>query len=268
MAVPTFLGSSYYYIEIPGISDVQTIIDEFDDQVMLHNVPAWTEAVPGTFASPVDADGRFFDVTFTRTSQYKLDLALRDQLGNTICTRRLTIPSTNKVTARIFTGQYHYYIDVENASVAPGYLHGGILDLSPEAQNAHTHFVYGNGSFTTADAITSAAWTNEFMMDNATIGATQRVVTWKGASIVSIGNYTINGARVYRPKELYCRPTGETSTSKWAGRCYQQLLVPSGLAQGCKIVIPIDIGTTGTFVVCGAPVSDTDGYKLHAVRIA
>lgn len=268
MAVPEFLSSSYYYHELTGISNVQDIITDFIDQVTHFNIPAWTNPSGNLCVSPVDAFGRFFGVNFTATTQYKLDLVLRDQNAVTICTRRLTIASANTVTVRIFTGEYHYYIDVANGSAAPGYLHGGILDLSPEAQNAHDHYVYGNGSFTTADAATSFDASYSFMMDNVTAQATQRVVTWKGSSTAAIGNYTPNGGRLYRPKELYCKPTGEATNSKWAGRVYQQLLVPDSLAQGVSVVVPIDVGATGTFMVCGAPPSGSDLYRLHAVRIA
>lgn len=268
MAVPVFLSSSYYYHELVGVDDVQDIIDDFIDQVTLHNVPAWTNPAGNLCVSPVDAVGRFFDVNFTRTSQYKLDLVLRDQNAVTICTRRLTIPSANTVIIRIFTGEYHYYIDAVNASAAPGYLHGGILDLSPELQNAHDHYVYGNGSFTTADATTSADTSNSFMIDNASVLAAQRVVVHKGSSTSAIGNQTPGSARVHRPKELYCKPTGDATNYKWAGRAYQQLLVSDKLSQGVSIVVPIDIGSTGTFMVCGAPISSADAYRLHAVRMA
>src|SRR5512147_433054 len=88
MGVPAFLNSSYRYFCRVGVSDVQQIIDDFQTEV-LANGPPWTNPSAGLYKSPVDADGRWMDILLTKISASKLEMRLRDQLGQTICTRRI-----------------------------------------------------------------------------------------------------------------------------------------------------------------------------------
>ncbi|MGA2261712.1 MAG: hypothetical protein ABSH28_09775 [Acidobacteriota bacterium] len=251
MSVPVFLNSSFYYFERKGVSDVQTIMDDFENQVLHVNVPAWSKPSAGLYKSPVDANGRWYDVLFTRITQQKLEMRLRDATGVTVCTRRINCPTANSWNVHIFTGEHHMHIDVDAVSAVVEVLFAGMLDPTPDA--AHNKYVYGNGSRSTADyADSSCDVAHSFMIDNATPGYGFRTTSY------GTGNYTyallsMNGSRIYRPVGLWCRPTGENYTSRFAGRRYNSLLTESTLAWGAKVTIPIDIGLSGLFRVTGVP---------------
>ena len=261
MAVPYFLSTGFRFKEHVGVSDVQAIIDDFDAEVLTADNPglgwsSWSSLGGGGYRSPVDQWGRRFDVYLSRVTQQKLQMEVRDQSGISLCTRRINCPSTNTWTARIFTGQYHAVIDVMMGSAAPEALYGGILDLSPDTQDAHQHYVYGGGFRNTSD-------TNDYgndvftvyMLDDATPMAKARGTIFAGAGSGSaVGRKTLSGARVYRPRELWCQQTGAGGTygyMHYAGRCFQQLLCPANLAKGARIYVPIDTGVIGEFIVTG-----------------
>ncbi len=266
MAVPVFLNSSFRYFNRSGVSDVQTIMDDFAAEVAA-NSPAWTVPSANLYKSPVDADGRFFDILLTRTTQQKLEWRVRDQLGNTLCTRRINCPSTNTWDVRIYTGQYHAVVDVDMGSAAPEALVGGILDLSPESQVVHTHYCYGGGTRSNADAVASNDWSSVFMIDNAAAAVIQRV-----PNSMNSGNQgftlTLSGYRMYIPYNMWVQPTGG-GNYKYAGRAYQHLMGDATQANmGTPITIPLDTGTTGVFRPIGGRVTVANSLKILYVRAA
>ena len=72
MAVPSYLNTGFRYFERIGVSDVQQIIDDVEDEVLassgLGDVAwsPWTNPSAGLYKSPVDAWNRFMDVLFTQ----------------------------------------------------------------------------------------------------------------------------------------------------------------------------------------------------------
>ena len=84
MAVPSYLNTGFRYFERMGVSDVQQIIDDVEDEVMastgLGDVAwaPWTNPSAGLYKSPVDAWNRFMDVLFTRVTQQKLEMRQRN----------------------------------------------------------------------------------------------------------------------------------------------------------------------------------------------
>ena len=266
MAVPAFLNSSFRYFNRSGVSDVQTIMDDFAAEVAA-NSPAWTNPSAGLYQSPVDGDGRFFDVLLTRVTQYKLEWRVRDQLANTLCTRRINCPSANNWNVHIYTGQYHAVIDVEMGSAAPEALAAGILDLSPESQTVHTHYCYGAGSRSNADSLSGNDWSSNFMIDNATAASAQRV-----PNSITSGNLgftlTLSGYRMYIPYNMWVQPSGG-GNYKYAGRAYQHLMGDKDQANmGTPLTIPLDTGTTGVFRPIGGRITVASSLKLLYVRSA
>lgn len=251
MSVPIFLSSNFYYFERDNVSDVQTMMDDFDTQAMSVNNPAWTHPSTGLYKSPVDADGRWFDVLFTRVTQQKLEFRVRDANGATVCTRRINCPSTNNWSVRIFTSQYYVHIDVDPVTATAEHLTAGMLDPSPDA--AHNKYVYGNGFRSTADSNDSYSNVGRlYMIDNTTPAYGDRVLIWGAAGNNDMALRTMNGSRIYRPHGLYCKPTGG-ATMFFAGRRYQTLLVDAALGWGAKVTVPIDSNLSGLFRVTCLP---------------
>lgn len=265
MAIPEFLSSSYRYFYRTNVSDVSTIISDFESEV-LANSPVWTKLGTGFYKSPVDSHGRWFDVTLTRITQYKLEMVLRDNNGNTICTRRINAPSANNWDVRIYTGSHHFVIDVLNISTAPEALYGGILDLSPESQTAHTKYIYGNGYRNTSDIASTYDILYAAMIDNTTPTIALRSVSYGTGSTAGGGAITITGYHLSRPREMFVTPTGG-GNMRYAGRCYQTLLVPDDQIPGSIVTLPIDSSETGEFCVIGGIATSANARYRVAVRV-
>jgi hypothetical protein len=269
VSAPEFLCSSYRYFTRASVSDVQTIIDDFKSETVSHG--GWTEVSAGLYKSPPDDFNRWFDILLSKITAQKLECRVRDPNGVTICTRRINLPSTTTWSVFIYTGQFHAIIDVDPGASAFETLQAGILDLSPEAQNAHTHYVYGTGSRSTADSVdNNGAYTCLYLIDNVTPVVTNRVSLFMGAGSTNVGVRTLNGSRVYRMREVWGYPVGTSSgNQKFAGRCYQQILLDGFVTVGAEFLVPIDTGLSAKFKVTG--ISAQSGYTTYwrtAVRIA
>jgi hypothetical protein len=274
MAIADFLNSSKYFFERAGVTDVQTIMDDFATQV-LANVPAWTNPTGARYASPVDGAGRFFDVEFTRTTQYKLTIVVRDQSGTTIMTRRIQIPSANGSIVRIFTGQFHCFIDIQTQSTDPEYFWAGILDLSPEVQNVHSKYVFAYSTRTTADVYGAGYFQYAFMIDDAAPASIQRICHY-ACEVTGRPRpqRDLLGFWIFHNLMFYVQPVGG-GDHRYAGRAYQCLLVPEDAGDpGTELTIPIDAGVTGQFMIVSglvdptprATVNDYRGYRM-AIRV-
>jgi len=268
MAAPTFLSSSFAYFERQGVSDVQTIMDDIDHQVKNHTTPAWTNPGAGLYKSPVDSSGRFFDVLLTRITQYKLEWRVRDYNANTICTRRINLPSTNTWTVHLWFGENHLEVGVDCGSAVPEFLTAGLLDCSPDSQSSHTHNVYGHGSRTNADVADGyATVAYAIMWDGGAAGAayTIRLQAFCPQSYGQAAVLTMNGARMYREAAYFALATGEATNHKIAGRRYHTLICDANLPHFSRITVPIDLGVSGTFMVTGQAAS---GGQRLCMRIA
>ena len=240
-------------------------MDAFADEVLNHNSPAWTNPGANLYKSPVDASGRFFDLLFTRATQQKLEMRARDQNAVTLATRRVNMPLTGTWITRIFTGQYHVQIDCLPASATPECLYAGILDLSPDAPNAHDHYAYGGGTRASNDG-TDGYGTLIYagMLDNATPQVVQRCSSFGYFNGVQC-LLTQAGARIYRPHEYWCWRTGTSNIMYLAGRRYQTVMVESSMQPGCRVNIPVDNAMSGVFMVTG---HGPWNYARTAIRIA
>ena len=264
MGVPTFLNSSYRYFCRVGVSDVQQIINDFQAEV-LANTPAWTNPSAGLYKSPVDADGRWMDVLLTKISASKLEMRLRDQLGQTLCTRRInnTSGAGNAWTVHIITGQYHMNISVDSGTGWEGF-GASMLDQTPEAQGSNARYVCGGGLRSNSDVIDSY-WSaiRWFMMDNNAAAYAERVTQWY-CTISAAALFTLNGTRIIRPM-------GHVDQARRADLLPQvprpRLPVRArrdGIATGSKLTLPIDVGLSGLFFVAAVP---TGASSKVAIRI-
>ncbi|MBZ5499723.1 MAG: hypothetical protein LAP85_25260 [Acidobacteriia bacterium] len=263
MAVPTYLASSFRYKETGLITDVSDAIAAFRDEVLNQNDPAWTEPSSGLFQSPADASGRWIDVLLTRIAATNLECRVRNSSGVTIETGRIQIEAGGNIF-RLFTGQFHFHI--ESLRLAqPEAARGGILDLSPEAQNIHTQWAYASNHRTTADGVQPVS--NIFALsaiDNAAAARVTRICALLCYSEGSIGTKSPSGGFIFTAANLVVK-SGGSNDYFLAGRMYQQMLCDSDLLAGSEIVVPIDAGTYGTFKVSGIPTANN--IRL-ALRIA
>jgi hypothetical protein len=205
------------------------------------------------------------------SSDLKMSMAVTDQNGSPVTgtTPTWAVRVGGVATATwdvwIFSGQYHFHMDFYFNAAAPDFFRAGITDFAPEAQTQNAHYVFGQGSRNAADSVTQNVADYAWMIDNITPSSTSsRQGGPQGQSSNADGNVTPGGYSRFTPIELWCYPTG-VSAFRWAGRACQQLFGPAGASFGMvlpyrsRVVVPIDIGTTGTFQVTCVPV----GYAVY-----
>lgn len=264
MAVPAFLASSYRYLKLSGIVDVQSILDALATELA---AVGWTNNGGGSYTSPVDAGGRLHTDVFTRMSAAALEMLTKDQNGVDLLTHRMQLNTAAGLANDVFlfTGQYHLHID----AAVPGqsgsdFLCSGILDQSPEEQGAHDKFVYNEGSrepSTGTGRTTNVLYLT--MRDNTAVSRRDRCTDYMSPANGSL-RWTLAGNPIFHPKEGFCTSTGGSISGAFCGRCYQHVLVPSIHSFGSTIRIPIDGSTLGIFKVTGVtPV----GSLRQAIRV-
>ena len=262
MTAPAFLSSTYRYLSVQNITDVSTIISTLDTELV---AAGWTSNGGGSYTSPVDAAGRFHTDVFTRVSQGVLSMLTKDQGNVTISTSRLSINiSAGFSNIVIFMcGQYHLHVEAQLPDGTFSYLASGILDESPEAQNAHNKYVYHQGSLNSGGTAQNSNVFYLWMIDNATPGNVARVVDFVQNNNNAATRLTLSGNPIMRAKEVACSTA--ILTLPIAGRLYQHLFVPNTVFRAGAIVqLPIDGATLGTFYVCGGPAGS---WYYQAVRI-
>ncbi len=220
--------------------DVQTIMNDLDT---LLNEAGWTLNGSNHYTSPVDAVGRSFHCEFTRVNASQLNLLTKDDRGGNVGERRCNLNGTAWNTIQIFYGQYHLIVDIMGPNMTE-WVSAGILDLCPEAQNAHTRYAYSCGSRTNTGTYGSNAWNYATMLDNNTTTHTYR--TDYRSNSGNAGAQTLGGQYRYFPLEMYAGTA--TINGAFCGRRYQQVLVSQDLChQGSLIRLPIDVGVLGSF---------------------
>ena len=260
MTVPVYLNSSFSYVETAPITDVDDIITAFRDEVLNGQTPAWTEPDTALFKSPPDGSGRWIDVLLTRIAANNLECRVRDSSGTTIVTGRMQIGTVSIV--RIFTGQFHFHIETVGAS--PEFVRGGIVDLTPEAQSAHSQWAYGYTRRDTADALRSYCyWRSSAMIDNGTPAIVERGLGFCIATAAK-NLQSASGAWIFGACGVTVKPPGDASNFRYAGRLYQQVVCPDDIP-GSEFVVPIDTNSFGTFKIIGMPAVLS---QRLAVRIA
>jgi hypothetical protein len=265
MTAPAFLSSTYRFLKFAGVTDVQTILDNIAIELV---ASGWTDNGGGSYTSPVDAVGRFHTDVFTRVDADTLEMATTDQDGTALLSRRMEISAVAGTTSTVslFTGQYHFHVEALWPTQVVEHLCSGILDLSPEAQNAHTKYVYNAGWLTNAGGSAGPRTIVALcMIDNATPTQTVRCIDYTNIGGGGGVKYKQSGGIIFHPKEVFS--TTATVSFAFCGRCYQHICVPDIFSPGSLIKIPVDGSTLGSFVVSGVPVSVYGGF-LQAIRVA
>lgn len=260
MAAPTYLASTFRFLQLLGVSDVQTVMNNLAVELV---AGGWTDEGSGTYKSPVDAVGRFFKANFVRVDSGNLQMIVSDQNAQTIGTRRC-YGATN-ATWSIFTGPFHIYLEANRISAAAEYMAGGILDFSPEAQSATTRYVYMNGYRNNLNATVNSNWTYWNMMDNVTIALTQRAMSPRAQVSTYAPAYDQSMNLVFHPLCMFASTA--SLVSAYAGRAYQMVLLWDYASEsGTRVKVPIDGSTLGEFMICRG--SGSNNGLVLAVRCA
>lgn len=259
---PAF-ASSFGFVNLPAVGDVQDIIDGFRTEA-LAQTPAWTEPVAETFESPVDADGRFYRIAMVATTQFRLGLTVTDQNGITIITREIDIDNPGPTSVNIFVGEYHAFI--ESLTATPELFQSGILDETPQSQVAIQNYVYAGAYRNSGGGVDGQGGIVNviFMLDNGAPAVVNRYRSFWRTEDAQIGLTDVTGALQFFPCEMKANTGGVT---KWIGRAYQCWLCDSSLSFSSQKTVQIgDSGETGVFQVIG--LTSVGGVARQMVRVA
>lgn len=262
MTVPTFLASEFQYVSIAGITNVAQIITAFRNQVVTTppvGFTPWTEPSPGLFKSPVDADGRFFDVLLTVDAADTLGSRVRNPSATIISQRRILI-DVGGTEVRFYTGDKHMCIDSQRGT--PEALGAGLLDLSPRSQTYHTNSMYGFGHRDGASNPDGGHPADCYgLLDNGAPANIFRAIADNTASFGPAPLLDASGFTIHHPVMLVATMS---SLLRRVGRLYQTYQVDVTLAVGAEIQIPINESplTNGTFKVVGRGNSNGNFFKI------
>ena len=154
---------------------------------------------------------------------------------------------------------FHVWIEIEQTTEES--IGAGLLDLSPDAQDAHTQYVWGRGSRSTGDTLDADGdrTTDFFMIDNGTPDSQRRVLA-KGADAVgtSVPLTSGGGSSVYFPADVRAN---FSVVERIAGRPYNILF---GSTAGASITIPV--GTASETKTFRASAQLPEGNFIPAIR--
>lgn len=264
-------ASSFRFLNNPSVSDVQTILNDFNSEVVTNGSPAWTSpsgftngTTSGTWKSPVDSAGRFFEILLARTTATRLSFKVLDQNFLTIADREIDISGT--VGVNYYTGQYHAWIEALVAASEVGA--SGICDPAPFPLGTYNPYVYGNGYRNNASTVDSQFSTTGqlFMLDNGGSAMVNRLRDYsQNVNGNNIGLLDAAGNLIYLPSEISANCSGAT---RWVGKMYQVVAVDSSFAVGTtKTIIIGNAGETGTFRAVGGTLAAIANLRW-AVRTA
>ncbi len=251
MAVPAFLDEQFHYTRMPAVTDMADVITRFraDAAGM-----SWSEPSGGLFKSPVDADGRWFDILLTRISATNLECRMRTATAVTVYTGRMQIDAAGDDVI-ILLGQHYFWICSLKATGGWEWLNGGIFDLSPESQTIYDKYYYGFPLRTTGDAFqgyTDAS--RSFVWTGSAYGLAEAMWhNWTTRNL-SIALWSMTtGAAIFQP-------VNGCIQGYYAGRLYNHMFGPSSIANGSIVDVPIDDGVTGKFLAMGVGLSTCKLY--------
>lgn len=242
MAVPQFLSVAYRYLKLTAVTDVQTIIDNVYAELIAN---LWTctaggsGLTPTTMLSPLRADRLRLSITLTRTSATQLTLSVADDLG-------LAVTKVDQVLeiaaggneVYLCTGAYFCYIASHQGSPIHLFV-CGVLDNAPYASLAEprpAYFATGNIAFW-EDLYTWAIDLDDY---DASYREVKRFNNWtSNQSFISL-----SGAYMFCPAEIM-----DVGEAILLGRLPQIVLLEDSIADFTELIVPIDTGVTGTFVV-------------------
>lgn len=253
MAVPSCFDTDFLRVALAGITDVQTILDELNDNltVDLPVASRWTALGGGVYRSPIQDPGganRFMTITATRASATRITWVVRDQNGNVVMDGCFDISGT--ATCVIWTGPYHACVEVlyGGSTTEGGYAF--MTDPSPFGMGSAPTYVVGrtrrNSAGTLFGTQTMATWAMNDQSGASSMTARMMGFTVNSASVAMRGDTTAGSVAVLAAEVAY---SFSASVRRWSGRGYQVIVVPDFLTAYTEVQVPLDSGVIGVFEV-------------------
>lgn len=259
MATQPQWATSHRFLEDTGITTSAEMTTTLRTELVTNL--GWTEPTSGTFRSPPDAAGRYFDIVVSEPSAVRWQWSVQNESATVICVREVLLAGTGE-NVRYHTGAAHVWVEVDKGAGTSEALGAGLLDLTPEAQDAHSNYVWGRGHRTSAGATDANNDIGDFFLeDNGSPAAGTRLLDVRNAQGTQINHFTLSGARSYIQPAILTGVNG-TAQQVIVGRMYQFVITSYGY--GSSFTIPIgDAAETGLFRPTRVPKSGPLGLAIR-----
>lgn len=246
MSVPSYLTTTYRFLEVANITDVQSIIDGIWPELQ---AMVWTNPSAGQYRSPNDAVGRFCKAVFTRVDQANLKLDMLNQNLASVGAFRIQIDTTGDGSmVRFYATPFGFMID-SYRSVALGYeaMGGAMLDQYPFNAALNLYYTWAQGFRTSIGGVGLGYYNYLSMKDGAysPYQSSQRLYVGTSGSSIFPG-YTQSGKTFFHPME--CFSGTAYGGDMYAGRMYQMVALQVAARSWSNVyILPIDVGVTAQF---------------------
>jgi len=262
MPIPPHLNQVAYHLEVPAVANAAAIVTAIDTAIL---AIGWTyNGGTGYYKSPVDAYGRFVEISFDSSGGTNLKATLKDHLG-----RSYVAGSRINVTAghNIEIWYSSFYIIILNRG-NDHYMTIQKLVLDPEDGDAHLNDMVFSKTLQhdgASDNLTVRQWFAYSVEASAYNVATPVVAIFETASL-GAGTFACGmtpiGAREWWPMLVF--GNDGTGVVRYRGKIPNMVLVKNSLVAAYqKIPISINEGDTRTFRVL--PITATLGARC-AIR--
>lgn len=250
--------TAFRYVQVAGVTDVQTIIDSLYDELVTGL--GWTctaggkTQTPTEFKSPARSDGAWFTVNFTRVSATRLKWIIKDQYGLLVNNQTSTTQDIEATGCGVDIHSGATHLAITTLRATPESMSCGLADQTPEVSDAipfpilFAHRGARNDTGTlAADRYGDTLFIRYIDSTSYSCNSTSVIARGRGTSMRT-KSQTIGGTWQFFPLEL-CN----YSNNLWMGRVPQTVYVDGGqFGAGAEITIPLDGSTTGVFKVDGS----------------
>jgi hypothetical protein len=207
-----------------------------------------------TLKCPVTATGLFFTVVLTRTSPTLLSITVTDHMGILINnqTNNQVAIDAGGTTIDEYANPFGLCISSERAT--PECFDCGLLDVYPDTLGTPRGWYWASsGPRTNGGGLVTQYMDYMWVFGNSSTSYTSGGYALARAPQSQISSHLLSftGAYVVAPIEV------SFDLGYLQGRKNQALMVDSGLVNAATIVVPIDVGVTGTFKVVGFTAGST-----------
>ncbi len=263
MAISSFLNTDYRYYSRLAVTDVATIIADLATELV---ASGWTDedgVGTGPFSSPEEVgDGSLMWLVLTSLAATQLQIQVYDHAGcliNNQTASRLYIDAGG-TNISYFTGPRHCFVSAARAT--PECFGVARLDQYPHIDGeVRSNFVCTQGPRNNAGSLTNYSLAYWFGLQLNATSYSGSYISPASMNVGVTGRLSVDGGK------NMCYPLyfADYNNKMRMGCMPQAMLVPSSIAFGTVVTIPIDVGVTGDFVVVGIATAD---YFRLAVRKA
>lgn len=263
MAISNFLSGDFRYLQTLSVTDVDTIISDLLSELVTNG--SWTDEASNIFRSPVNAgNGSYMQIELTRVSATQLQWICKDHQGNVInnqTSNKQNIDATGS-TVEYFTGPDYVCVQVHRATFEVFFL-ARLNQWPHEEGEIFPIFVASRGPRNDAGTLTynQAHYWFSFDLNGSSYAYDYQLCSQRSSGAVN--RISLSGKYVAWPAELL-----DDDSNTWLGRLPQTMLIDySRFDAGDELELPIDDGTTGTFIVLGFA-KTTNTYLNLCIRKA